>query len=234
MKNLTAKAAKAKKGIKMTSHPSQSLWAVPVAQMAARAGSSMQLHRAFPAPEGIGDSVIGVEPGSDVTVDGNFDSVVDGLMFQGTITARVHAECSRCLMPLHRDWPVDVCAFFARVESGKGANGGKSSKSGARSNNSNNSNDDLEDADIWDEGDDSGNVYPLVGGGDFADIEALIRDTMVSELPLKPLCEPDCKGLCSQCGENLNEHPDHHHDVTDIRFAALEGLKEKLEAQQSD
>ena len=230
MKNLTAKAAKAKKGIKMTSHPSQSLWAVPVAQMAARAGSSMQLHRAFPAPEGIGDSVIGVEPGSDVTVDGNFDSVVDGLMFQGTITARVHAECSRCLMPLHRDWPVDVCAFFARVESGKGANGGKS---GARSNNSNNSNDDLEDADIWDEGDDSGNVYPLVGGGDFADIEALIRDTMVSELPLKPLCEPDCKGLCSQCGENLNEHPDHHHDVTDIRFAALEGLKEKLEAQQS-
>ena len=224
MKNLTAKAAKAKKGIKMTSHPSQSLWAVPVAQMAARAGSSMQLHRAFPAPEGIGDSVIGVEPGSDVTVDGNFDSVVDGLMFQGTITARVHAECSRCLMPLHRDWPVDVCAFFARVESGK---------SGARSNDSNNSNDDLEDADIWDEGDDSGNVYPLVGGGDFADIEALIRDTMVSELPLKPLCEPDCKGLCSQCGENLNEHPDHHHDVTDIRFAALEGLKEKLEAQQS-
>ena len=188
----------------------------------------MQLHRVFPAPEGIGDSVIGVKPGSDVTVDGNFDSVVDGLMFQGTITARVHAECSRCLMPLHRDWSVDVCAFFAQVES----------KGGARSNNSksnraNGDNDDLEDADIWDDGDDSGNVYPLVGGGDFADIEALIRDTMVSELPLKPLCEPDCKGLCSQCGENLNEHSDHHHDITDIRFAALEGLKQKLENSQN-
>ncbi|MFU0543643.1 YceD family protein [Gardnerella vaginalis] len=211
----------------MASHPSQSLWAVPVAQMAARAGSSMQLHRVFPAPEGIGDSVIGVKPGSDVTVDGNFDSVVDGLMFQGTITARVHAECSRCLMSLHRDWSVDVCAFFAQVESKGGA------RSNTKSNRANGDNDDLEDADIWDEGDDSGNVYPLVGGGDFADIEALIRDTMVSELPLKPLCEPDCKGLCSQCGENLNEHPDHHHDITDIRFAALEGLKAKLEAQQS-
>lgn len=211
----------------MASHPSQSLWAVPVAQMAARAGSSMQLHRVFPAPEGIGDSVIGVKPGSDVTVNGNFDSVVDGLMFQGTITARVHAECSRCLMSLHRDWSVDVCAFFAQVESKGGA------RSNTKSNRANGDNDDLEDADIWDEGDDSGNVYPLVGGGDFADIEALIRDTMVSELPLKPLCEPDCKGLCSQCGENLNEHPDHHHDITDIRFAALEGLKEKLEAQQS-
>ena len=72
-------------------------------------------------------------------------------------------------------------------------------------------------------------MYPLVAGGDFADIEALIRDTMVSELPLQPLCEPDCRGLCSQCGENLNEHPEHHHDVTDIRFAALEGLKAQLE-----
>ena len=188
----------------------------------------MQLHRVFPAPEGIGDSVIGVKPGSDVTVDGNFDSVVDGLMFQGTITARVHAECSRCLMSLHRDWSVDVCAFFAQVESKGGARFNNS-----KSNRANGDNDDLEDADIWDEGDDSGNVYTLVGGGDFADIEALIRDTMVSELPLKPLCEPDCKGLCSQCGENLNEHPEHHHDITDIRFAALEGLKAKLEAQQS-
>ena len=93
-----------------------------------------------------------------------------------------------------------MCAFFARVESGKG---GKSANGGARFNNSNNSNDDLEDADIWDEGDDSGNVYPLVGGGDFADIEALIRDTMVSELPLKPLCEPNCKGLCSLSAERI-------------------------------
>ena len=96
----------------MTSHPSQSPWAIPVAQMAARAGSSMALHRVFPAPEGIGDYVIGVKPGSDVHVDGDFDAVVDGLMFQGSITAPVHAECTRCLMPLRRDWKVDVCVFF--------------------------------------------------------------------------------------------------------------------------
>ena len=62
-----------------------------------------------------------------------------------------------------------------------------------------------------------------------ADLEALLRDTLVEELPLQPLCKPDCKGLCSQCGIDLNEQPDHHHDVTDIRFAALEGLKARLE-----
>ena len=37
---------------------------------------------------------------------------------------------------------------------------------------------------------------------------------------------------CSQCGIDLNENPDHQHDMTDIRFAALEGLKAKLEGKE--
>ena len=64
------------------------------------------------------------------------------------------------------------------------------------------------------------------------EVEALLRDTLVEELPLQPLCKPDCKGLCSQCGIDLNENPDHQHDMTDIRFAALEGLKAKLEGKE--
>ena len=63
------------------------------------------------------------------------------------------------------------------------------------------------------------------------DLEALLRDTLVEALPLQPLCREGCRGLCSQCGVDLNEHPDHHHDVTDLRFAALAGLKAQLEAE---
>ena len=59
-----------------------------------------------------------------------------------------------------------------------------------------------------------------------------IADTLVEALPLQPLCREDCRGLCSQCGVDLNEHPDHHHDVTDLRFAALAGLKAQLEAEE--
>ena len=33
---------------------------------------------------------------------------------------------------------------------------------------------------------------------------ALLRDDILLELPTKFLCKPDCKGLCSQCGQNLN------------------------------
>lgn len=59
--------------------------------------------RDVPAPSGIGDEIVGVEEGADVTVVGSFDSIVDGLIFNARISAPVHAECTRCLKPIKRD-----------------------------------------------------------------------------------------------------------------------------------
>lgn len=39
---------------------------------------------------------------------------------------------------------------------------------------------------------------------DVLDVAALVREQCYLALPMKPLCRPDCKGLCSQCGVNLN------------------------------
>jgi uncharacterized protein len=61
------------------------------------------------------------------------------------------------------------------------------------------------------------------------DVEALVRDALVLELPLQPLCEPDCPGLCSECGAALAEDPDHHHDAVDPRWAALGALAQPSE-----
>ena len=36
------------------------------------------------------------------------------------------------------------------------------------------------------------------------DLEWLVREYLLVEVPISPLCRPDCKGLCSVCGENLN------------------------------
>ncbi len=36
------------------------------------------------------------------------------------------------------------------------------------------------------------------------DVDELLRADILLELPTKFLCKPDCKGLCSQCGQNLN------------------------------
>ena len=58
--------------------------------------------------------------------------------------------------------------------------------------------------------------------GDFLDLEPLLRDTVVLNLPLAPVCTEDCAGLCAGCGGRLDDLPaDHSHEVVDARWAAL-------------
>lgn len=37
------------------------------------------------------------------------------------------------------------------------------------------------------------------------DLEPLVLEYFTIEIPIRPLCKPDCKGLCVVCGQNLNE-----------------------------
>ena len=60
---------------------------------------------------------------------------------------------------------------------------------------------------------------------DTIDLEPLLRDAIVLALPFQPLCQPDCLGLCPECGANLNDDPDHAHEAPiDPRWAGLAGL----------
>jgi uncharacterized protein len=63
--------------------------------------------------------------------------------------------------------------------------------------------------------------------GDFVDLEPTLRDAVVLSLPVNPVCDPDCAGLCVECGEHLADLPeDHTHDQIDPRWAALDALRE--------
>ena len=48
----------------------------------------------------------------------------------------------------------------------------------------------------------SGLVLPEDGNIDLAPV---IREYLLIEMPIRPLCKPDCKGLCIICGEDLNQ-----------------------------
>lgn len=194
--------------------PEDSQWAVSVAQVASRPGQSKPIDTVFPAPSGIGDDIVGVREGADVRVVGSFDSIVDGLVFTGRIEAPLTAECTRCLKPIDPDWTVNATLFFPY--DAPGADDGRGTG----------------EVEIIAGEDEAEDVYPLSSDGAFADMESPLRDTLVEALPLQPLCREDCLGLCPQCGVDLNENPDHHHDVTDIRFAALEQFKARLEAEE--
>ncbi len=67
-------------------------------------------------------------------------------------------------------------------------------------------------------------AYPLTG--DELDLEPLARDAVLLELPLAPLCSPDCRGLCPQCGANWNLAACGCDPPGDPRWSALDVLRD--------
>ena len=47
--------------------------------------------------------------------------------------------------------------------------------------------------------------YPINKQDTSIDISDALREEIILDYPLKPLCSPACKGLCPECGKNLNE-----------------------------
>ncbi len=73
---------------------------------------------------------------------------------------------------------------------------------------------------IDDEDDETGRLID-----DYLDLEPVVRDAVVLALPLAPLCQEDCAGLCPDCGaRRADVGPEHRHDSDDSRWAALRGL----------
>jgi uncharacterized protein len=67
---------------------------------------------------------------------------------------------------------------------------------------------------------------PYVGADDELDLAGWARDALALALPAQITCRADCAGLCGQCGANLNEDPEHHHEpAPDPRWAKLGELK---------
>ena len=63
--------------------------------------------------------------------------------------------------------------------------------------------------------------------GELIDVEPVVRDAVVLDLPWTPLCRPDCGGLCPECGQRLDDLPaGHAHEVIDPRWAALAAFTE--------
>lgn len=61
--------------------------------------------------------------------------------------------------------------------------------------------------------------------GEVIDLEVPIRDAIVLALPINPVCNKECEGLCPECGKKWTELPDAHaHEQLDSRWSALKGL----------
>lgn len=54
--------------------------------------------------------------------------------------------------------------------------------------------------------------------------DPLVEEQLQLELPMKPLCRPDCRGLCPTCGADLNAGPCDCREEGDERLAKLKSL----------
>lgn len=153
-----------------------------------------------PAPEDLGTAVIGFPEGTELELDIRLEAVMEGVLVSGTVSGRAVGECVRCLDEVLEDVEVPFTELFAYPDRAEVA---------------------IED------GADEEDVHVLVG--DLADLEPVLRDSVVPALPFGPLCQPDCPGLCSECGARLAEDPEHSHESIDPRWGALRTLAETFD-----
>ena len=170
-------------------------------ELGRRPGSMRAVRRSAPAPEGLGlVDLVGVPRGAEMDLDLRLESVVEGVLVSGTVTAPVEGECGRCLDPVRDTVRVRVQDLYSYADPREAHPA-------------------AEDAD-----DEDG---PRMEG-DLLDLEPAVRDAVVLALPMTPLCDPDCAGLCAECGERLDDLPeDHTHEAADPRWSALQGLLER-------
>jgi len=98
---------------------------------------------------------------------------------RGSVTSAARLECVRCLCGFERGITADVTVFAE--QSGK-ANRAEQQE--------------LER-----------DHYMLFHDGRRLDLTEIVRESLLLELPISPLCREECPGLCPKCGADLNGGP---------------------------
>lgn len=188
----------------MATHPhaarrraSRSPLVISISRLGRRPGSMMTFSETVPSPARIGLDLIGIDGGAPLTLNLRLESVSEGVLVSGTVSAPTSGECARCLTPVTGEVEIDLTELFAYPDSA---------------------------TDETTESDELGRVGAS-GERDSVDLEQPIIDAIGLALPFSPVCGPDCAGLCPQCGVPLvTAEPGHHHELIDPRWAKLTGI----------
>lgn len=118
---------------------------------------------------------------------------------QGELSIDLEMACSRCLDPTSEH---TVIPFFEQFKPASSV--------------------DEEDKDEEEEEDEDDFIEV---SGERLDLKPVVEEALLLFMPFAPLCSDDCKGLCQECGQNLNERAcGCKTEKIDPRFAALKDL----------
>lgn len=127
----------------------------------------------------------------------------DGCLVRGTLSGSVIVPCDRCAEDAH----VLIDHHFETFETIP---------------------EQSEDGDGNEAVEDDATYITLEQGVPVLDLAGLCWEEFMLALPVKPLCQPDCKGLCASCGVNLNTGACTCPEAEgDPRLAALRAFKVK-------
>lgn len=195
------------------------------------------------APRSAADTT--VPEGAEAVCDVVLESYPGGVMVTGTVHAPWRGVCRRCAVPIDGELRIGVRERFVdKVPAASGAPAGGADASGGPGDAGGpgrpgrlgtrtaswgaavagqpragrraltwESDEELEDDE----------AYAIVD--DDLDLRPMVRDAVVLELPLAPLCRADCRGLCPQCGADLNEETCQCEPPRDPRWANLDVLR---------
>lgn len=102
----------------------------------------------------------------------------DHIRVEGAIETSVRMHCSRCLEEFEKDVATSFSLFYNKT-------------TGAPLD---------EETELKEE-----DLHTVFYEGDYIDFTNEIEEQVLMEIPYKPLCKSECKGLCGVCGTNLND-----------------------------
>lgn len=122
----------------------------------------------------------------------------------GRLSVPVSLSCSRCLVDYESFVDTNFTLFFRKDVSVKYAD-----------------QDDIELGEL--------DLLSSTYQGDEIDLTHEIEEQVAMEIPLKPLCNDNCKGLCHTCGVDLNvSQCSCNTETTNFKFSALKNFKVAL------
>lgn len=147
-----------------------------------------------------GLEMIAIPARSPISISVTATSVDEGILVRGRVAARAVGECARCLAEVE----MNIDQGFDELYEYE-------SKAAA-----------LTEEDV-----ETDQILMVIE--ERVDLAIPVRDAVILALPVNPLCEENCEGLCSICGIPWRDLPaDHGHEERDPRWKALEGLKDQL------
>jgi uncharacterized protein len=159
-----------------------------------------------------GASELGYRAARGGTLRAHLQRVGRGVLLEGKLDPEVVGPCKRCLTEVSAEVPVSFTLNLipkppvSAEEREDGAEDDHKRKSGGSF--------DLADADeeLFD--------------GKTIDLDPIVREQVLLALPMYVVCKEECRGLCSICGQNLNEKEcGCERKAVDPRLAVLKDIK---------